>query len=180
MKVVRDMSEPVVRSPGLRPVAFEPVCEQVVDTHVVIVDVLRDTIGKVPAPVHRGGLMVWCTAEVDLGPRHLSETKIFGLNCGGELDVWGVLGDACRRRPSGRRLIGVGILPPSAPQPPRRPFVGSGGAGLMPRLRDSRFLRYGAALVGSSDHLRTGTVEVRGCAPHSASDLVDGTSYSAL
>ena len=44
--------------------------------------------------------MVWCTAEVDLGPRHLSETKIFGLNCGGELDVWGVLGGACNASPA--------------------------------------------------------------------------------
>ena len=124
--------------------------------------------------------MVWCTAEVDLGPRHLSETKIFRLNCGGELNVRGVLGDACRRRPSGRRLLGVGLLPASAPQPPRCPFVASGGLVLMLRFRDSRFLRYGAALGGLSDHLRNGTVEVRGCAPHSAGDFVDGTSYSAF
>jgi len=61
----------------------------------VIVDVLGDPIGKIPAPVHCGGLIVRCTAEVDLRPRHFSESKGFGLNCGGELDVWGVLAGAC-------------------------------------------------------------------------------------
>jgi len=73
----------------------EPVCEQVVDAHVVIVDVLRDPIGKIPAPIHCGGLIVRRAAEVDFGPRHLLETKVFGLNRGGELDVWGVLMGAC-------------------------------------------------------------------------------------
>ena len=73
----------------------------------------------------------------------------------------------------------LGLLA-SAPQAPRRPFVGSGGLGLMLRFRDSRFLRYGAALGGFSDHLRNGTVDVRGRAPHSAGDFVDGTIYSAF
>jgi hypothetical protein len=73
----------------------EPVCEEVVDLHVVIVDVLRHSIGKVLAPAHCGGLIVWCTAEADLRPRHLAESKVFGLNRGGELDIWGVLGGNC-------------------------------------------------------------------------------------
>jgi hypothetical protein len=157
----------------------EPVCEQVVDTHVVIVDVLRHPIGKIPAPAHRGGLVVRCTAEADLGPRDLTESKVFGLNRRGELDVWGVLG-ACRRRPSGRCLLGVAHRLASAQQARRRPFVGSDGLGLVLQcLRYSLFLHCGAVLVGSSDHLRKGKLEVRGRTPYNASDFVDGRSCSA-
>jgi hypothetical protein len=130
-----DMSETGGPLPFLRRVAVsEPVCEQVVDTHVAIVDVLRNPIGKIPAPVDRGGLIVRCTAEVDLDPRHLSESKLCGLDRSGKLDVSGFLGDACRRRPSGRCLLGVGLLLASAPQATRRPFFGFGGLGLILRF----------------------------------------------
>ena len=44
---------------------------------------------------------------------------------------------------------------------PPRPFVGSGGLGLL-RFRDSRFLRYGAAFARFLGHLRNGTVKVDG------------------
>lgn len=104
--------------------------------HVVIVDVLRHPIRKVLAPAHRGGLIVWCTAEADLRPLHLAKSKVFGLNSGGELDIRGVLGGDCQRRPSGRRLLGSAVL-----------------------------LRYGAALGGFFDHRCAGTVEVNRCAP---------------
>jgi hypothetical protein len=73
----------------------------------------------------------------------------------------------------------LGLLA-SAPQAPRRPFVGSGGLGLMLRFRDSRFLRYGATLGGFSDHFRNGAIQVDRCAPDSAGDFVDGTSHSAF
>jgi hypothetical protein len=110
------MPEPAVRLPLLRRAAVsEPVCEQVVDTHVVIVDVLRDTIGKIPTPVYRGGLIIRSTTEVNLGPRHLSESKLCSLNRGRELDVWGIFVGARCRPPSGRRLLGVGLLLASAP-----------------------------------------------------------------
>ena len=69
----------------------EPVCEQVLDFHVVIVDVLRHPIGKIPAPVHCGGLVVWCTAEADLRSWHLLESEAFSLIRGRELDIWAVL-----------------------------------------------------------------------------------------
>jgi hypothetical protein len=75
-----------------------------------------------------------------------------------------------------RRLLSVGLLPPSAPHAPRCPFVGSGNLGLLLRFRDSRLLRDGAALVGFSDHLPNRTVDVRDCAPHSAGDFGDRTS----
>jgi hypothetical protein len=105
--------------------------------HVVIVDVLRDPIGKIAAPVQRGGLIVRCTAEVDLGPRHLSESKVCSLNCGGEFDVWGVLGGACRRRPSGRRLLGVGLVLASAPHTPRRRSFGTLSKSVDPFAKDA-------------------------------------------
>ena len=65
----------------------EPVCEHVLNSRVVIVDVLRHSIGQVAAPAHRGGLVMRCTAEGDLRRRHLLESKMFGFNPRGELDV---------------------------------------------------------------------------------------------
>src|SRR5215212_3221082 len=147
----------------------EPVCEQVVDTHVVIVDVLRHPIGKIPAPAHRGGLVVRCTAKADVGPRRLTESKVVGLNRGAELDVWGVLVIARRRRPSGRCLLGGAYLLASAPPATPHPFGASAGLGLMLRcLRHNLFLRYGAAVASFYCHFCNGIVEVRGSALHSA------------
>ena len=178
MKVVRDMSEPAVHPPGLRPVAFEPVCEQVVDTHVAIVDVLEHD-REVPAPAHRRRLIVWCAAEVDLGPRHLSETKIsastVAANSMSEAS-WGtptdaalqggapsVLGSCLRLRRNPRGI-------PSSPPAASSSCCGSATA-CSPLWRRPRRL---------SDHLRNGTVDVRGRAPHGAGDFVDGTIYSAF